>query len=155
VCIVHDNRRTAAKGVCQTCPCKGCPNGSKCEDGYCKPQDCVGVRCAQGQHCVAGACVDDCAGAVCPFGGRCIGGRCQPGAVPGSSDGGVNEIAGRDGTDAGKGGKLTKSDGKKSDVGTPSGCGCETQQRQVGSAAALCLLAISVLGFDRRRKLKA
>ncbi|HEY4183978.1 MAG TPA: MYXO-CTERM sorting domain-containing protein [Polyangia bacterium] len=58
-----------------------CGAGFVCDLGACKVPTCVGITCAPGKFCVAGACQDGCIGGngvpvACPQGQTCQAGRC-------------------------------------------------------------------------------
>lgn len=59
------------------CTVGGCPPGTVCEDGLCKPA-CEDVVCPGDQICQNGLCVDPCEGVVCPAGKTCQSGECRP-----------------------------------------------------------------------------
>lgn len=95
---------TCVDGTC-TPPCScfagdvGCTMGQKCDrptDGgagsnLCLPPDCVGVTCASGKHCKAGAgCVGYCDGVKCPQNEVCV----PPSGDGGARSGCVNLCAG-------------------------------------------------------------
>jgi MYXO-CTERM domain-containing protein len=73
-------------GMC-VIPCDGgefsCPGGYTCVNGYCVPDPCLGVTCADTERCVNGTCVAKCTGVVCedyekcePTTGQCVDDSC-------------------------------------------------------------------------------
>jgi MYXO-CTERM domain-containing protein len=74
----------APGAVCRTGQCidacfdGACDTGYECEPGtnLCVPAGCSGVRCEDGERCMAGVCGGACAGITCPAGLDCREGRC-------------------------------------------------------------------------------
>lgn len=66
------------QGECliDSCEYAGCPDGTRCELGYCLDDPCNGIECGQGSFCREGECVFSCADISCGFGQRCEDGEC-------------------------------------------------------------------------------
>ncbi|MBM4291275.1 MAG: terpene cyclase/mutase family protein [Deltaproteobacteria bacterium] len=71
-------REVCVGGVCgpDDCEFRGCPEGRRCELGYCAPDPCAGVECGERSFCRGGECVFSCAALSCSFGEECVDGRC-------------------------------------------------------------------------------
>ncbi|APR88630.1 microneme protein 4 [Minicystis rosea] len=141
-------------GVCiASCTCQPCAAGLACNavSGLCVHESCLGVMCATGTTCVAGACVDACEDVMCPSGQTCSDGACVKAAtMPSSSSSGIfGEFGGAGGAGGAGGGS--------SFGGAPtvtSSCSCILAgggSASGGLAAAGVALALAVARRRRTR----
>ena len=63
-------------GQCGSCLEVGCPEGRVCDGVVCIGDPCADVRCARGEFCKYGECLDSCAQLSCPLRQTCLDGRC-------------------------------------------------------------------------------
>jgi MYXO-CTERM domain-containing protein len=156
-------------GVCSSCECSACGDGTSCQPSVadatiklCTDTGCEGKTCNAGTHCKAGDCVDDCDGAACPTGQMCMNGECvgDPNAMStggsGNGTGGSDVVVITGGTLNGSGasdasGGTTNASGHPLGVTTDQkACNCTVPGAPGSRAAALGLLAL--LGLARRRR---
>ncbi len=144
-------------GTCEArCSLDSCGAGSTCQaDGTCLADACVGVACAPGFFCEAGACVDACTGAVCPSGQVCTAGQCVDASAPPPPDDGDDDDPADGGDDDNDGTPLDPAGGDSADREADDAgdgaraCSCSGARRgSDGAAAALLALATALL---RRR----
>lgn len=167
--IQCDEGFACVMGVCSSCECSACTDGTSCQPSVahtdvklCVDTGCEGKTCTTGTHCAGGDCVDDCDGAACPTGQMCQHGECigDPNAM--MSGGGSNGTGGSDVVVINGGststGATSSSGGTKNGgtLGKPvttdqKGCNCNVPGSSSNRAAALALLALVGLGLRRRR----
>ncbi|HYP88911.1 MAG TPA: DUF4114 domain-containing protein [Polyangiaceae bacterium] len=176
VCDVRQSSdQETVVGVCTSCDCRGCGDGSSCVGHLCVEDACKDKTCGDGTHCVAGDCVDDCADAKCPHGQTCEFGRCvgdvtsgSGGAGNGDGDEGGDGSGAKDGSAGGlinPGGSLGGSSGAKGDTDNSGvaddknhieakGCSCGVPGENGSGRAPLVLLGLllGAAGLRSRRK---
>jgi hypothetical protein len=167
-CEVRE-REGEYSGVCSSCDCRGCADGSTCTDHLCIEEACANASCGAGQHCVAGECLDSCLDAVCPSRQICTGGACvaDPSGEGGAAGAG-NGTGGRTiipiGPPPAAGGATTEEEpseggaaddegGRGDDEGgrgdDEGGCGCRTANRGSRSSGLLAA-TLALVGLRRR-----
>jgi MYXO-CTERM domain-containing protein len=169
--IQCDDGFACVLGICTSCECSACTDGTSCQPSVvnadvklCVETGCETKSCNAGTHCEAGDCVDNCKDAVCPEGQMCANGECigDPKAT-GGSGGGSGVITGGTGIVIITGGTSNSSGSgtgaKNGGNGTPvttnqKSCNCTVPGGSSGNAGALLLLALAGLA-RRRRALKA
>ena len=124
-----------------------CGGGTACDraTGYCVDPACIGVTCAAGKICRAGACLASCDGVVCPSGQTCIADACVD-LCAGVSCGGGKVCRGGacfagcgqcDGVVCGGALRCDASSGQCADPSCPAGCGGGTVCRS-GACVDAC-----------------
>lgn len=155
-------------GVCTSCECSACTDGTVCAANsetagakICVDTGCEGKTCGANTHCVAGECQDNCTDVTCPAGQLCQAGECvaDPNGNP-AGGGGTDGLGGGLPVDPGidpLGGSSSSSAGTSGTVRGPvttdqKGCNCSTPGSGPKSgAAALALLGLA-FGLARRRR---
>ena len=133
-------------GRCDLEGAPDCPAGETCTDeGLCRPTECVGVTCPEGQACRDGSgCTDVCIGTICPGSDICMEGKCRPPMSMPEEDAGVEEDAGTGDEDAGV-------DEGPTDRGD-DGCCTVAPGAGRGPAGLLAILGLLGLIVMRRRQ---
>jgi hypothetical protein len=173
---VCDRTPGPTAGLCVPgCQCTPCPMGQSCQpDGYCTPDDCVGVTCPTGMYCRGGQCRDACEAGpdtrLCPSGEVCRMGECVPsaprpdGGAPtdaavvdgGRTDAGSMRDAGRPVVDVPARSDATLTDDVDEGPGVllPSrrGCTCSTVGTRLDTDSSLVAVAFALGTVARRRR---
>lgn len=79
------DKTCGASGRCIDCYKEKCAQGQVCLNGKCVNDKCETTTCSTGQVCLDGVCFKTCAGVKCPAGERCVKGACQPDACKGKA----------------------------------------------------------------------
>ena len=68
------------QGQCEPDDCitTGCPDGAICNGVECVPDPCASANCEIGQFCRDGQCIPSCAEVACPLFESCVDGACVP-----------------------------------------------------------------------------
>lgn len=155
-------------GVCTSCECSACTDGTVCAATpetsgakLCVDSGCEGKTCDAGTHCEKGECTDNCSNVVCPSGQLCSKGECiadgKPSGAGGS--GGMSIDIDPGGLDNPGGGMVSASGGTNSASGggikpvttDQKACNCSVPGAGgAGGAGVLSLLA--ALALLRRRR---
>lgn len=154
-------------GVCTSCECSACGEGTVCAATpetsgakVCVDSGCENKTCTAGTHCAAGECVDNCADVVCPEGQLCSMGACV--ADPAQSGGGTDGLGtggtgiildpGGLGGSAASGNGASGANGNKPVSTAQESCNCSVPGGSgARGALSLVLLALGV-GLSRRRR---
>jgi MYXO-CTERM domain-containing protein len=162
--IVCDEGFSCVLGVCESCECTPCPEGTVCNASLvCIEPACETLSCDAGTHCVDGSCIDNCAGAVCPRGqtcatGECVGDGSGSGSGPGEGGSGGDAViepiidplgdaaAPQDGTSAANGDLGSRTSAEQ------AACACRVGPAERTSTWLAVLLGLGLLAGLRRRR---
>ena len=113
-------------GVCTSCECSACTDGTVCAANsetagakICVDTGCEGKTCGANTHCVAGECQDNCTDVTCPTGQLCQAGECVADPNGNPAGGGMDGLGGSLPIDPG----IDPIGGTGSSSGGSSACG--------------------------------